>query len=127
MTAPAPKMTRRVVLLALLAVHAHGQAAAKKGAAMYEADGNLLVETADGRGDLIIDGTRVGGAIRALEAKVDTCCAETAKQASARPDVSPTAHPRPHRFSTCQPPGNIAAWVAGLCKKPAGCVLPPIQ
>ena len=49
---------------------------------MYEADGALVIETAAGQGDLIVDGTRVGGALRALEAKVGNCCAETAKQAS---------------------------------------------
>jgi len=53
--------------------------------AMYEADGALVIETAAGAGDLIVDGTRVGGALRALEAKVDNCCAETAKQASTPP------------------------------------------
>ena len=46
---------------------------------MYEANGALFIETAAGQGDLIVDGTRVGGALRDLEAKVATCCAETAK------------------------------------------------
>ena len=79
----AARTMRCVVLLALLAVQAYGQAAVQQGqqegCAMYEADGALFIETAAGQGDLIVDGTRVGGALRDLEAKVATCCAETAK------------------------------------------------
>ena len=92
MTATATKMTRCVLLLALLAVHARGQAAvSKEGCAMYEADGALVIETSEGRGDLVVDGMRIGGALKALEASVATCCAETAKQASAPPTATAPA------------------------------------
>ena len=46
---------------------------------MYEANGTLVIKTAGPAGDMVVDGTRVVSALRALGAKVDECAAETIK------------------------------------------------
>ena len=57
---------------------------------MYESDGALFIKTAAGRGDLVVDGTRIGGALRALETKVG--CLPSSSSSSPLPRTHTHAH-----------------------------------